>query len=226
MIAVISDTHGNFPALQSVIAEIKKYDCEFIISLGDVAGYYCFINECIELLRDEGVVNILGNHDFYLTKNVPCPRSNSANILLEHQRQIISAENMNWLGQSVFALKRGEASFVHGGWDDPLDEYVVSPTKNYFAGRGAHYYFSGHTHIQALTVFDHILHCNPGSVGQPRDGNPAAAFALFDGNSVHLKRVRYDIDKIADAMKRSGFDKYYYEGLYTGVKIGQGITSY
>jgi diadenosine tetraphosphatase ApaH/serine/threonine PP2A family protein phosphatase len=65
-----------------------------------------------------------------------------------------------------------------------------------------------------------ICHCNPGSVGQPRDNDPKAAFALFDGENVYLRRVDYDIDRMAAAMKDCGFDRYFYEGLYVGRKIG------
>ncbi len=65
-----------------------------------------------------------------------------------------------------------------------------------------------------------ICHCNPGSVGQPRDRDPRAAFATFDGTTTKLHRIEYDIDAIAFAMNRCGFDAYYYRGLYTGERIG------
>ena len=66
MMAIISDIHGNFPALRAVMDEIERSGCEKIISLGDVAGYYCQINECIHLLRQKDVPNVMGNHDYYL----------------------------------------------------------------------------------------------------------------------------------------------------------------
>ncbi len=220
MIAIISDVHGNLPALQAVMAEIEMRGCERIISLGDVAGYYCQVNECIELLRDKQVINILGNHDYYLVRNEQCPRSNSANDMLEYQRSVITKGNLEWLNSSVLRLDHSMTSFVHGGWLDPLDEYLTSVSEDYFKNEGAKYFFSGHTHVQSLKLMDKICYCNPGSVGQPRDSNPKAAFAFFDGEKNYLRRVYYDIDMIAVAMERCGFSSYYYEGLYTGSRIG------
>lgn len=220
MIAIISDIHGNFPALQAVMAEIEKSGCEKIISLGDVAGYYCQVDECIHLLRQRDVSNIMGNHDYYLVNNQPCPRSNAANDSLKYQRAHITSDHFQWLKSSARQIERSGASFVHGGWNDPLDEYLLVVTEDYFRDESASYFFSGHTHIQSLKVLGKICHCNPGSVGQPRDSDPRAAFALFDGERVYLRRVDYDIDKIAVAMDNCGFGSYFYEGLYAGRKIG------
>lgn len=220
MIAIISDIHGNFPAFLAVADEVQKSGCERIVCLGDVAGYYCEINECIDLLRKRRVTNVMGNHDYYIVNNQPCPRSSSANVCLSYQRRHISPENLAWLSNSVPRIDSNAESFVHGGWKDPLDEYLTDMDKDYFRDEKARFFFSGHTHVQSLTSFGEICHCNPGSVGQPRDNNPRAAFALFDGEKIYLKRVHYDIHKTAMAMERCGFTRYFYEGLYTGVGIG------
>ena len=101
-----------------------------------------------------------------------------------------------------------------------MEEYLTDVSEEYFQKERATHFFSGHTHIQSLNLLGRILHCNPGSVGQPRDKNPKAAFALFDGENVFLRRVAYDIDRIAAAMKQCGFDRYFYKGLYVGQRIG------
>lgn len=220
MIAIISDIHGNYPALQAVLDEIEKSGYESIISLGDVAGYYCQINECIDLLRQKNIRNIMGNHDYYMVYNQPCPRSKSANDLLNYQRTKITSDNLAWLGKSSQKIEFDSTSLVHGGWKDHLDEYLMNVTEDYFKDENAAFFFSGHTHIQTLKMFDKICYCNPGSVGQSRDNDPRAAFALFDGEQVYLRRVGYDIDRIALAMQNCGFDRYYYEGLYSGLRIG------
>ena len=220
MMAIISDIHGNYPALQAVMADIDKSGCEKIISLGDVAGYYCQINECIQLLRQKSVPNIMGNHDYYLAYDQPCPRSNAANILLAYQRAHIVPDHLKWLRDSTRMMECNGLSFVHGGWKDPLDEYLTDVSENYFRNQLATFFFFLHTHIQSLSLLGRICHCNPGSVGQPRDDDPRAAFALFDGKSVYLRRVKYDIDRVAAAMKECGFDRYFYGGLYSGRKIG------
>ena len=220
MIAIISDIHGNFPALQAVMAEIRKIGCDSIISLGDVAGYYCQINECIDSLCQDDVPNIMGNHDYYMVYDQPCPRSKTANDLLRYQREHITPDNLEWLRRSAQRIECHGASFVHGGWKDPLDEYLTAVTEDYFRDESATYFFSGHTHIQTMKILGEICHCNPGSVGQPRDNDPRAAFALFDGKKVYLRRVDYDIDKIALAMENCNFNSYFYKGLYTGIEIG------
>lgn len=224
MIAIISDIHGNYPALQAVLADIDGRGCDQVISLGDVAGYYCLINECIETLRNRGITNLLGNHDNYLTTGESCPRSHSANRCLEYQRKVISQENLAFLRQSPTDLKLGDIRLVHGGWRDPLDEYLLRIERSYFEGLSGRFFFSGHTHVQALVSLGEKTYCNPGSVGQPRDGNPRAAYALFDGEDVTLVRVAYDVDAIAMAMRNAGFSERLYDNLYSGTRIGGELT--
>lgn len=220
MIAIVSDIHGNYPALRAVLSEIEKVGCDGIISLGDVAGYYGQINECIDLLREKNVINIMGNHDYYLSYDQPCPRSTTANELLKYQRAQITSHNLLWLANSVSRIDDGIVSCVHGGWNDPLDEYLTMVTEEYFSKESAEFFFSGHTHVQLLKMFPGFCYCNPGSVGQPRDNDPRAAFALFDGERVFLRRIEYNIDEVAAVMLSCGFTSYVYEGLYTGSKIG------
>jgi predicted phosphodiesterase len=224
MIALIADIHGNLPALQAVLADIDAAGCSQIISLGDVAGYYCMLNECIELMRGRRVPNLMGNHDQYLLGGEGCPRSQSVSACLRFQQENLTPENRNWLAGSKPSLILGDMNLVHGGWHDPIDEYLYTLTEEYFAGRPGRYFFSAHTHVQIAWEFDKKLYCNPGSVGQPRDGDPRAAYALFDGDAVRLRRVDYDIAAIAREMARCGFDRRYYENLFAGVRIGGGIS--
>ncbi|MHB1454435.1 MAG: metallophosphoesterase family protein [Saccharofermentanales bacterium] len=221
MIAIISDIHGNYPALKSVIDEIKLIGCTKIISLGDIAGYYGMINECIDLCQENKVVNILGNHDFYLISGTPCPRSTSANLCLEYQKKIISRENMSWLKQSISTLDDDIYSLRHGGWNDILDEYVCSFDFSICNSMKQRVFASGHTHWQQTEATKRAAYVNPGSVGQPRDNNPKAAYAIIKtSGEIILRRVEYDIDCIAKYMKRYEFSPKIYMCLYHGVKIG------
>lgn len=224
MIAILSDIHGNYPALKAVLDDVDKIGCERIISLGDVAGYYCMVNECISALRARNVLSLMGNHDDYLVSGTTCPRSRSATRCIEFQRQVISPDNRNWLASSISTLEFDDVSMVHAGWKDPLDEYLHTISETYFEGLTARNYFSGHTHVQVLATLGNKIYCNPGSVGQPRDGDPRAGYALFDCGEVILRRVDYDIDVIADEMKLVGFEPYFYENLYMGSRIGGDIT--
>ena len=220
MIAIISDVHGNYPALKAVLNQIDSIGCSRIFSLGDVAGYYCMLNECIEVLRERDIVNIMGNHDNYIVSHASCPRSNSANRCLEFQQHILSDTNRSWLEGSFPRLDFDDISMVHGGWNDPLDEYLTHIDKGYFSHREGTFFLSGHTHVQIRMDMLGKLYCNPGSVGQPRDGIPTAAFAVLEGQDITLYRVKYDIDLIAFEMNKAGFEPYYYENLYTGCRIG------
>ena len=220
--AIISDIHGNYPALCAVLEQVKKMSCSLIISLGDIAGYYCMLNECIDICRRNGVINILGNHDHYLINGVECMRSMTANVCLKYQKGIILPENLEWLRASILEYRMHHYWFVHGGWSDLLEQYVDSIDFTRFSDCGATLLASGHTHIQTIQKNDGITYINPGSVGQPRDGDPRAAFAIIDiAGDVTLCRVEYDIDSIANAMKIKGFERRYYDGLYSGTKIQQ-----
>ena len=188
-----------------------------IFCLGDVVGYYSQVNECCDELRKRNVKCIMGNHDWYITANSFCPRSKSVNDCLNYQRQVITEENKNWV--SSFPLIRNEygISMVHGSWNNPIDEYL-EPTEEYFEKLEGQYFMSGHCHIQKLEKYKNKIYCNPGSVGQPRDNDPRAAFSIFDGNNFKLYRVKYDIAKVGELMDKAGFNGYYYGCLKTGAK--------
>ena len=217
MIAIISDVHGNYEALKSVLAKIDEMNISDIFCLGDVVGYYSQVNECCDELRKRNVKCIMGNHDWYITANSFCPRSKSVNDCLNYQRQVITEENKNWV--SSFPLIRNEygISMVHSSWNNPIDEYL-EPTEEYFEKLEGQYFMSGHCHIQKLEKYKNKIYCNPGSVGQPRDNDPRAAFSIFDGNNFKLYRVKYDIAKVGELTDKAGFNGYYYGCLKTGAK--------
>lgn len=214
-IALISDIHGNYEALQSVLEQIDSLHINDIYCLGDIVGYYTQVNECCELLRDKNIKCILGNHDMYLITQSGCARSKSANLCLEYQTKIISDTNIDWLKSLPIRLEVGQLSLVHGGWRDPLEEYVV-PTEDYFSNFSNRYFASGHTHKQMIVKFGEQAYCNPGSVGQPRDDDPRAAFATFDGKNFNLHRVDYNINEVCRLMALAGFEEYYFNRLWVG----------
>lgn len=219
MIAVLSDIHGNLPALKAVLAAAASYGCTRMISLGDVAGYYAQPGECIEELRAYDAINIMGNHDSYLLGRSNCPRSRRVAEIIEYQRKIVSEDHLKWLAKSLSTHREGGNFFAHGGWKDPMDQYLYKVSEGDLPP-DAKNFMTGHTHVQVLFQFGERTYCNPGSVGQPRDGNPKAAFAILSGNDITLHRVEYDIDETAHAMRQAGFPAFYYENLYIGAQIG------
>jgi predicted phosphodiesterase len=219
MIAIISDVHGNHAALAAVLAEIDKLDAVRVICLGDIGGYYCQVNECCETLIRRDMFSLMGNHDWYLTTNDACARSRSANECLAYQRRVLRPSNLAWLASLKPRGAIGQISIVHGGWNDPVDEYVL-PSTEYFSGIEGRFFASGHTHVPCVWTNGEKTYCNPGSVGQPRDGDSRASFALFDDDEFSIHRVAYDIGAIQQAMKDAGFDEYFYENLRAGTRIG------
>ena len=224
MLAILSDIHGNLPALQAVVADAAAQGCTRYISLGDVAGYYAEPGACIDLLRDLGAPNVLGNHDSYITLDENCPRSRVVTQIINFQKTILSQEQVDWLKGSHAFIRDGDCLFVHGGPEDPRDQYLYTISRAHIPA-DVRLLFSGHTHVQVLADFGDQRYCNPGSVGQPRDGNCKAAYAILDDGQIRLRRVAYDIDRTARAMKNAGFEPFCYENLYNGAQIGGRVDS-
>ncbi len=216
-IGIISDIHGNYEALQTVLAELDAMNVSEIYCLGDVVGYYSQVNECCDELRRREIPCLMGNHDWYMASGGFCPRSKSVNDCLVYQRKVITIENIEWL--RTFPMQRfvGSIHMVHGGWADPIDEYLVEPNEEYFSKIEGKNFVSGHTHFQSLHAFKDKTYCNPGSVGMPRDNDPRAAFATFDGE-FKLHRIEYNMQVVFDLMDKAGFNDYYYGCLKTGAR--------
>jgi predicted phosphodiesterase len=217
MIAFVSDIHGNFEALRAVLSEIDRMCVDRIYCVGDVVGYYSQVNECCDELRRREIPTVMGNHDWYMAGGGFCARSRSVNDCLVYLRRIIRFDNVEWLRTLPVQRHVEGVHVVHGGWSDPIDEYL-EPTRDYFSRLDGRFFVSGHNHIQALHEFGEQTYCNPGSVGQPRDGDPRAAFATFDGASFALHRVEYNMQPVFDLMAAAGFSDYYYGGLATGAR--------
>lgn len=216
-IGLIGDIHGNFEALKEVLFALDKMHVTSIYCLGDVVGYYSQVNECCNELKSRNIPSLMGNHDWYMAGGGFCKRSKSVNDCLTYQKNIISAENLEWIKSFSIQKIIENVHMVHGGWTDPIDEYIHEPNEAYFSQVNGEVFVSGHTHIQSLHHFKGKTYCNPGSVGMPRDNDPRAAFAVYDGQ-FSLYRVEYDMQKVFDLMDKAGFNDYYYGCLKTGAR--------
>ena len=114
-IGFISDIHGNYEALKSVLSALDKLNVSEVYCLGDVVGYYSQVNECCDELRKRQIPCIMGNHDWYLAGGGFCPRSKSVNDCLVYQRKVISEENLNWLESFPVHRKVGKHPFSTRG---------------------------------------------------------------------------------------------------------------
>ena len=222
-VGLISDVHGNISALLAVLASMDAAGVKNIVCLGDTAGYYPQVNECVEILRERNIPSVMGNHDWYLTSG-RCLRSNLVNMCIDYQRTVITSQNLAWLRSLPLEIEMYGIRMVHGGWSDPLDEYL-EPTDEYFQQLRGNFFASGHSHIPEIVSLEGKSWCNPGSVGQPRDGNPDASFAIFDGSRFLLKRVQYDIDQTVRACLSAGLPQKVFGGLSHGSRtLTEGLS--
>ena len=181
------------------------------------------------MLRERDVPTLRGNHEQYILSGEGCPRSRSANVCLAAQRATLTAQSLEWLASTrPGPVMLGEASLVHGGWRDPIDEYIERVEPDYFAGLDGSVFFAGHTHVQGLCPLgEGRRFVNPGSVGQPRDGDWRAAFALYQPSTadVRLCRVEYDVEEVGRAMTAAGLDEPLWTCLRAGTRIGGAVSS-
>jgi len=220
--AIVADVHGNLPALEAVLRAISDHRHDQLLCLGDVVGYGADPGACLDRLDAEGALHLQGNHEARLLE-LPTPRfSSAAEQAIGYSRSILTADQLRRFGEFPEQQLVGEDILcVHGSPDD-RDEYLrhVERIREVLAHLERWICLCGHTHLQF--VFGDQLGesepgrydldrnsrylINPGSVGQPRDGDRRAAWALLDTDEawVELFRAEYDIDKAATAILEAG----------------------
>jgi predicted phosphodiesterase len=238
MYAVISDIHGNLEALEAVLRDVPE-EVEIIYCLGDVIGYGASPNECCDVVRESGMPVISGNHDLAVTDlstdlNWFNPVAAAA---VEWTREHLSEENAEFLRTRPRMMQSEEALFVHGSVRDP-DEYIinaVSAQENLAVLKkeypGVTICFFGHTHVKTVApspngpvIEAHTLDLsangpylvNPGSVGQPRDGDTFASYVLVEGRRVSYRFVEYDIGKAQAKIREAGLPRMLADRLAVG----------
>lgn len=216
--AVISDVHANLEALEAVLDDIKNRKIENILFLGDVVGYGPNPNECTKLLKDFCKVLLAGNHDYAVLGLTDIEYFNEyARAAVEWTSSIITKQNLSALEALplIKVLKRDNILLVHSTPKGPQEWHYLLTLWD--AENNFHYFeekicFLGHSHypfiIERLPSGEMITYkndvrlgkaeryiINVGSVGQPRDGNPRACYAIIDDEKVEFIRVKYDIEK-------------------------------
>lgn len=227
-IAFISDIHGNWPALQAVLVDIEQQQVDNIYCLGDLVGYYAQINEVIDYIRANNIQTCMGNHDSAIVNNKGIiPRSKTCTNVLTKQLSYISRENLDFLQQLPDRLivndENNKILCVHGGINDPIDEYISDLSDSYFdmLDKSITHVLTGHNHMAQVRDFNRIKYGNCGAVGQPRDHDPRASYIIMDEGELYVRRVNYDIDKTKEAMQQYGFEDYISNVLYKGYRIGE-----
>ncbi len=226
--AILGDIHANLEALNAVLARALAFGVEKFICMGDIVGYNANPTECIELVRQlEPVAVLRGNHDEYASSDNELVGFNpQAAGAVEWTREQLSQAHKQWLAELPMQVTLDpRVTMVHatldmpGKWGYIFDKWQAEASFNY---QRTQICFFGHTHVPiAFTKFDQITSMNftevelqpahkylinVGSVGQPRDGDPRAALAIYDTDErkVQLHRVEYDIATCQDKILRAG----------------------
>lgn len=211
-VAFISDIHSNLPALQAVKEDIEQKDPDKIVCLGDVVGYNPWPSRCVELVQEMCDIVLQGNHD----REVKNPESYKNNEMayegLKWSNEQLTGMQHQWLErlpEKKTVTFDGMTYVLVHSHPTELDAYVRPrdfPRMRPLLETDESGMFLGHTHIQHKAVIDGKTIVNPGSVGQPRDNDSRAAYAILDTerNEVDFCRVHYDIQEVLDAVNHIG----------------------
>ncbi len=221
-VALLSDVHANLVALEAVLSALPPIDGLWV--MGDTVGYGPDPKDTLSLLRERGALIIAGNHDRAVATGLGLELFNPvARSAAELHRSWLSAEDKDVLGELPLILEPAAGyEICHGSPRDPLWEYVFDGriATAAMSGTRAARCCVGHTHVAAkFPTGDGRFMVNPGSVGQPRDGDPRASYALLDvaSASVEFHRVEYDIGETQRRMRARGLPEPLAERLRFGV---------
>ncbi|MBV8498427.1 MAG: metallophosphoesterase family protein [Candidatus Eremiobacteraeota bacterium] len=237
--AILSDIHGNLESLQRALAIVAPDD--IVVSLGDVVGYGPNPNECIAILRERARHAVLGNHDLAAVENFGVENFNrAARAAIGWTQGVLDQASRAWLNLLPYELRFPDFLLVHGA---PVSyfEYILDKdaAARAFERTDAPIVFVGHTHIAEYWVRDaegaighrHMQQggeleleegkryiVDVGSVGQPRDLNPRASFAIYEPERrrVEWTRYEYPIDEVQAKMRAAHMPSYLIERLRVG----------
>ncbi len=224
-ILIISDIHANYTAFEAVLAHCEG-EWDFVWCLGDVVGYGPDPNECVDRLKELPQLCLAGNHDWAALNRLDVRSFNpDARRAVEWTQAALTDENTRWLEALPVTFVIGEYTLVHASPREPIWEYILEPSiaALNFPHFETPYCFVGHTHQPVIfTIADEsgdaasaLPHyneprtlngqrqiINPGSIGQPRDQNPDAAYGLLDMTSgvFEHRRIPYDIKAVQRRM--------------------------
>jgi predicted phosphodiesterase len=240
-IAILSDIHANLPAFEAVLADVEKHDVDEVWCLGDVVGYGAQPDDCVALARERSTLCLVGNHDLAVIGALDISSfSHAAAAAVEWTQASSSEESLEYLRSLEPSDTTREVALYHASPRDPVWEYVLWPDQaaECMEEQASRVSFVGHSHValyftdddgdevrgaQApgtteLEIGDGKWLVNPGSVGQPRDGDSRAAWLELDTDAwtARYRRVPYEIDRAATAIEEAGLPGALARRLYVG----------
>jgi predicted phosphodiesterase len=224
---ILGDIHANLEALGTVVECMRKDGVEQWISVGDVVGYGADPNACIKFVQDLGATVVAGNHDFAVCNRLNVDFFNAyAREAVLWTRKQLSTEEMGFLeGLELTAVLGEEVSVVHGSLNFPeMFDYIQTSYDAHLSLQAltTPVCFLGHSHVPVTFIQGQTVSytldskitikegeralVNVGSVGQPRDEDPRAAYAVYDTEerTVEIKRVEYDVDGAGEKILAAG----------------------
>lgn len=243
-IAILSDIHANREAFETCLDAVAGHGADRLVLLGDIVGYGADPEWCLDKARrliEDGAVAVRGNHDDAAAKSTQTMNSN-ARIAIEWTRNQLDTEARAFLGSLPMHVEEDDRLYVHADASSPSSWHYVldsDDARTHLMSCNAIVSFCGHTHQPALysaSAAGKVTGFSPntaepiplaaqrqwlavmGSVGQPRDGNPAAAYGLYDTESRELRfcRVHYDVDAAARKVLTAGLPEALAARLYRG----------
>jgi putative phosphoesterase len=211
-ILLLADIHSNWPALAAI-----KETYDVCLFLGDLVDYATDPLPCIDWVREKATAAVRGNHDHAVAQRIPAKHGSGLRSLAAATRPIhwrmLNPSRVKYLARlpltKRIVVDDKSLYLVHGTPRDPLDEYLLEDPETWQArveSINADFVCVGHTHIPFHIDLGRLQVVNPGSVGQPRDGDPRCAYAVIENGQVSLRRVAYDIDATLRQMSTAGVD--------------------
>ena len=237
---IFSDIHGNLEALEAVLGVLSEEKECIPICLGDIVGYGPNPRECIQAVKDRNILCLVGNHDHAAIEEMDISYFNPyAKEAVLWTRSILQEQDVEFLRSLPVIRTLGNMTLVHATPCDPESWnylFTLFDAQSNFKCFDTQLCFVGHSHQPIVIVQkpsgecwvhphtaigvkdDHRLIVNVGSVGQPRDGNPDASYAVFDDEdgTIQVHRVPYELRKTQEKMKRHGLPDYLIERLELG----------
>lgn len=213
---VISDIHGNWPALKAVLDKTLA-SVDTVIALGDLVGYGPFPAQCVSWVQENASISVQGNHDRAYGADIPAGCRPDFRWLSDavgpltwsqlDQEQLAYLKGLpRW---AVLEIDGRKFAFVHAAPSDPLYEYIGPDPARWeteLSGLDVDTLVVGHTHIQFSLRIGRSHVVNPGSVGQPKDGDPRAAFLVIEDGVCKLERAEYPVEETIAALAAGEVD--------------------
>jgi predicted phosphodiesterase len=241
LVAVLSDIHGNKHALEAVLEDVRAHEATDLWCLGDIVGYGADPGACVDLARDHAAICLAGNHDLAVTGELSLDEfSRGAALAARWTQDALEGPDLDFLRGLSPTGTAGEIGLFHASPRDPVWEYVLSEilAELCLEATDARVSLIGHSHValafargegagvlgarrrdgDVLDLREGRFLLNPGSVGQPRDAAPRAAWLLLDTDAVTAtwRRTPYDVAGAQEAIRAAGLPDSLAERLEYG----------